>query len=159
MHNTGSSRVSPRSLDRLDDAVVRLVRARLDRRIHEEVRAASGSALEPAQLYLVRTLAAAGSIRLGALAELCSLDQSTISRQLQTLEAQGLIARTPDPRDRRAQTVQLNSRGRQLSRRLATARRRVLGHALAEWSDSDLEEVAALIERLAATLTTWTEQE
>lgn len=55
-----------------------------------------------------------GPARVGELAERARVDASVVSRQMQQLEAEGLVARTPDPDDGRASLLSLTPAGRQL---------------------------------------------
>jgi DNA-binding MarR family transcriptional regulator len=51
------------------------------------------------------------------LSTLVKIDKSVISATLDTLEAKGLVVRTPDPSDRRARRPTLTARGRKLCQR------------------------------------------
>jgi DNA-binding MarR family transcriptional regulator len=59
-----------------------------------------------------------------ALAQAINYDKTRLIGLLDTLEADGLLTRTPDPADRRARIVKLTSQGRE---RLVAARRAVRG--------------------------------
>ena len=50
---------------------------------------------------LLDAIAAHNQLAVGSLAEHFQLDMSTVSRQVATLEADGFVARCPDPGDRR----------------------------------------------------------
>lgn len=91
-------------------------------------------------------------IRPSAVAGACALDQSTISRQLKSLEEKGLITRSPDPADRRAQLLALTPDGEGLLSDMDDLRRARLEEALAEWSDDDRAQLHAVIGRLADAL-------
>ncbi|GAA5154876.1 helix-turn-helix domain-containing GNAT family N-acetyltransferase [Nocardioides marinquilinus] len=56
--------------------------------------------------------------RVGDLRDRLGLDSGHLSRQLRRLEADGLVAVAPDPRDRRARLVTLTASGRDLLARL-----------------------------------------
>jgi DNA-binding MarR family transcriptional regulator len=66
------------------------------------------------------------------LSTLVKIDKSVISATLDSLEAKGLVVRTPDPRDRRARRPTLTARGRKLCQRATTATQKaeqdLLGH-------------------------------
>src|SRR5665213_1193466 len=56
--------------------------------------------------YLVlRTLEDAGSLTVNALAEALGLHGSTVTRQVNRMEAHGLISRQPNPADQRSSTI------------------------------------------------------
>jgi DNA-binding MarR family transcriptional regulator len=76
------------------------------------------SGLSVAQLGLMAQIAAAGDDTLGALARSTGLEQSTLSRNLRTLEGQGLIEIALVESDLRRRTVWLTETG---ARRLEAA--------------------------------------
>jgi len=80
--------------------------------------ALSGSGLSLAQLGLMAQIAAAADDTLGALARRSGLEQSTLSRNLRTLEAQGLIEIALVEADQRRRAVWLTEAG---ARRLEAA--------------------------------------
>ncbi len=82
-----------------------------------------GSGLSVAQFGLMAQIAAASDDALSELAERTGLDQSTLSRNLQVLEAAGLVEIAADERDARRRAVRLTDDG---------ARRLEAG--LADWS-------------------------
>lgn len=74
--------------------------------------------LSLAQLGLMAQIASAADDRLGALAQRAGLDQSTLSRNLRTLEAEGLIEIATAETDLRRRAVWLTESG---ARRLEAA--------------------------------------
>ncbi|MGO4839997.1 MarR family winged helix-turn-helix transcriptional regulator, partial [Rhizobiaceae sp. 2RAB30] len=92
-------------------AVARRISQFLDRQL-----AASGLSL--AQLGLMAQIAAAEDDRLGALAERTGLDQSTLSRNLRTLEKAGMVEIAIVEKDLRRRAVWLTEAG---ARRLEAA--------------------------------------
>ena len=70
-----------------------------------------GSGLSLAQFGLMAQIAAASDDTLSELAERAGLDQSTLSRNLQVLEAAGLIEIAADERDARRRAVRLTDKG------------------------------------------------
>jgi DNA-binding MarR family transcriptional regulator len=95
---------------------VRLAARRITQFLEREM-AASGS-LGVAQLGLMAQIAAASDDTLGALAERTGLDQSTLSRNLRTLEGEGLIEIAAVETDLRRRAVWLTETG---ARRLEAA--------------------------------------
>jgi DNA-binding MarR family transcriptional regulator len=81
-------------------------------------RAMAGSGLSLAQLGLMAQIAAASDDTLGALAQRTGLDQSTLSRNLRTLDAAGLIEIATVEADLRRRVVWLSEAG---ARRLEAA--------------------------------------
>jgi len=78
----------------------------------------SGCGLSTAQLGLMAQIAAAADDTLGALARRIGLEQSTLSRNLRTLEGEGLIEIALVESDLRRRAVWLTEKG---ARRLETA--------------------------------------
>ncbi len=70
------------------------------------------------------------------------LDNSTVSRQLQKYENQGLVERRADPKDARASLVALSPIGRDLVNVVTQARRDKIGTVLNHW---DQEAVSNLL--------------
>jgi DNA-binding MarR family transcriptional regulator len=77
-------------------------------------------ALEPIGLslakfgVLARLVAAGEPLPLGTLAERCACVRSNITQLVDRLEAEKLVLRTPDPRDRRSTRAELTVEGRRL---------------------------------------------
>lgn len=85
------------------------------------------------KLLLLKVLWDAGDpLPLGQLAERLSCVKSNITQLIDRLEADGLVARLPDPKDRRARLAALTVAGRQACERGERVRveteRRLLGH-------------------------------
>jgi DNA-binding MarR family transcriptional regulator len=86
-----------------------------------------------------------------ALAKRVSLDRTVVTYLLDDLEAADLIARRPDPRDRRARQVLLTDTGRE---RLAAARARLdeaEQRLLAGLDDEESAQLRGLLARVART--------
>ena len=78
----------------------------------------AGSPVALTQFWLMSQIAAADDDSLGALAERMGLDQSTLSRTLRTLEADGLVEIAVVESDQRKRMVWLTEKG---ARRLEAA--------------------------------------
>jgi DNA-binding MarR family transcriptional regulator len=78
-------------------------------------RALEGIGLSPAKLAVLGGLAAAGGRRsLGELAQHRSCVKSNITKLIDRLEADGLVARMDDPTDRRGVLAEITVEGRRL---------------------------------------------
>jgi len=77
--------------------------------------AATPAGLGATQAAALRELAQRGPQRVGALAAALGVRQPTLSESLATLEAKGLVARTPEPGDARAARVSLTADGQALT--------------------------------------------
>ena len=109
-----------------------------------------GEPLEPGTFWLLKTVSSNGSMRVTDLAGSANLDTSTVSRHVAQLHRSGLLERTPDPDDRRAQRVRLSAAGQATLDRALAARTALLAHSLEGWSQSDLEELDRLLTRFVA---------
>jgi len=94
-----------------------------------------------------------GPIRATALATHLRLDNSVVSRQLASLDQDGLVERVTDPADGRAQLVQLSAAGQVLLGELRQRASDQLRHQLAGWSEGDLESLVSSLRRLEHSMT------
>jgi DNA-binding MarR family transcriptional regulator len=102
-----------------------------------------------AVLHEVRLL---GTVRPSDLAARMRLDLSTISRHLHALEQQGMVQRTSDPTDARAQRISLTARGSELVTRLLAHRAAMIRDAVAHWPPDDRRSLQQILCRLAGDL-------
>jgi DNA-binding MarR family transcriptional regulator len=65
-----------------------------------------------AQCHAILEIGAAGGLKLKDLASRLGLDNSTLSRTVESLVRDGLVERTPNEKDRRASVIRLNEKGR-----------------------------------------------
>jgi DNA-binding MarR family transcriptional regulator len=108
--------------------------------------------LDRAAYSILGALQEQGPSRLGAVAARFHLDASTVSRQVATLERQGLLVREVDPGDRRACRLRLSPEGERALDRTRAGRRRLLHDLLDPWTEGDLEVFASLLQQLNAGL-------
>jgi MarR family transcriptional regulator, organic hydroperoxide resistance regulator len=80
---------------------------------------------------VMATLSADPGQTVGALAEACLLQQPTMTKLLDRLARDGLVARTQDPRDRRVVRVALTPQGQAKAAGLAAAAERYQAEVLA----------------------------
>ena len=91
----------------------------------------------------------AGGQRLSDLNEHLLMSQPSLSRMVERLEARGLVARTPDPRDQRAVLLQLTPAGADLQRSIGREHVRHIHELLSPALDSaQLAQLTALTRRL-----------
>jgi DNA-binding MarR family transcriptional regulator len=112
------------------------------RDVHPDLRAT-------AYALLGRLLDTGGS-RASELCDYFGLDKGAISRQLQLLEEIGLVARTVDPLDGRANLVALTEVGAHRLNAAREGRRAIMRQQLARWPEQDIVVFADLLERFNA---------
>lgn len=109
-----------------------------------------GETLDTGSFWLLKTLAASGPLRVTDLAACTNLDPSTVSRHVAQLDGAGLIERTPDPVDGRAQRVKVSAPGAERIEAAMRSRRALVERCLESWEARDLEELDRLLTRFAA---------
>ncbi|WP_198153980.1 MarR family winged helix-turn-helix transcriptional regulator [Catenuloplanes japonicus] len=130
--------------DRIERELTLLVRR--TQRIHVRLPGVARH-VERAAYAILGRLHDDGPMRLTALATLFGLDVSTVSRQVQSLQAEGLISRSADPGDRRAALIQITEHGTEVLRGMRAARRELLRDLTDSWPARDRERFADLLER------------
>lgn len=93
-------------------------------------------------------------IRISDLARQVGMSDALVSRQISSLEAQGLAERRPSAEDGRVAFVEPTSKGRSVSRRLRTAGDDIFQEQMSNWSPADLADLADHLERLLNDLRT-----
>lgn len=93
-----------------------------------------------------------GPRRVSEIADCVHSDASTVSRQVSSLVAQGLLEKSADPDDKRAYAVSLTAGGKELLGELVSQRSRWLMTLLSDWSAADAGRFQAYIERFAGAL-------
>lgn len=125
-------------------AQLRLVITRTARRMRQE----AGSELRAPNASALTTIEIHGPLTPSELAEIERVKRPTATRILSYLEAEGLVERTPDPKDGRSSLISLSGEGRERLRRL---RQRKNAYLARRMRDLDADEVAVL-ERAAEIL-------
>jgi DNA-binding MarR family transcriptional regulator len=105
--------------------------------------------LSRAQARLVR-LVADGPLRMTAIAERLGVVPRTVTDVVDGLEATGLVARRPDPEDRRATFIALTPGGVELLDRLDAVRRESAAQLLGRLAPDDLATLRLLLLDLIA---------
>jgi DNA-binding MarR family transcriptional regulator len=117
-------------------AIGRLMRQRVD-----------GDQLDPGTFWLLKTISVRGPLRVTELAGCANLDTSTVSRHVAQLDRAGLVERTPDPDDGRAQRIQLTGPGSTQLQSAFARRRELLSRALVGWQSDDIALLDQLLGR------------
>ena len=90
-----------------------------------------------------------GRLRVNELAREVVLSPTAMSRFVDRAVAAGVVAREPDPDDRRAQQVVLTDEGRALLRRMWPVYRRGIAEHFAEHLDAEPGKLSATLRRVA----------
>ena len=141
--------------DELDDAALDAWRAFLTahalvtRRISRELTGAGLPDLGWYDLLWALRRSPGGRLRVNELAREVVLSPTAMSRFVDRAVAAGVVAREPDPDDRRAQQVVLTDEGRALLRRMWPVYRRGIAEHFAEHLDADPGKLSATLRRIA----------
>jgi len=145
---TGATVAGDTTIGDIEQALTRLFRRGNQPRVHEQLIARAGVALDRAAYAVVSRLGDYGPVRLSELAYRMGVDVSTACRQVQALEQEGLVTRAVDPGDRRATLLRLSEEGSRVLGRVREVRRTQLAKALGSWSAEDREQFATLLSRM-----------
>ena len=99
---------------------------------------------------LLAELVHCGESRASELAQHRIVDASVVSRQVSQLEQAGLITRRPDPQDRRVVLLRATPEGEQALADIERRRAEWLSHALRDWDEDQVRELAGLLNTCAA---------
>jgi DNA-binding MarR family transcriptional regulator len=128
-------------------AHLRLVINRAARRMRQqagtELSASNASALSSVELH--------GPLTPSELAEIERIKRPSATRILRGLEEEGLVVRTPDPKDGRSALISLTGEGRERLRRLRQRKNAYLARRMRDLDPGDvanLERAAEILERL-----------
>jgi DNA-binding MarR family transcriptional regulator len=99
-------------------------------------------------------VAGQGTVRISELATTLHNDVSTVSRQVSSLVASGLLEKSADPSDGRAWVVSLTRRGREAVGRIQTSRATWFQGLLSAWDGPATEEFVDRLRELGDALDT-----
>ncbi len=109
--------------------------------------------MEPAAYGLLVILQRTGGMRLTDLATNVGIGKPSVSRQITMLEQLGLVQKTADPQDGRAQAISLTSLGSSRLLAAQSGRKDAFRHLMEDWSVVDIGELARLLGQLNETYT------
>ncbi len=121
------------------------------------IAAAFGEEVRPlgATLQMWRVLAALGERdgqRMGDLSETTSIEVSTLTRLVDSMERKGLVARRRDEGDARVVALRVTAAGRRLTRRILPIAARYEAVALKGFTAAEAEALKAALRRLYANM-------
>jgi len=143
----------PRDLKRVNSAILQfLLDGQKGRtQVAEDVSRMTGIRLSASSVLIVERLGLQ-SMRVNDLGVSVGISSGAITRQVQDLEAKGLVERTADLTDKRAALVKLSELGLEVIRLSEGIREFSIRHAVRGWTDEEVAQVTALLERLADSL-------
>ncbi|KQY97604.1 hypothetical protein ASD19_07840 [Microbacterium sp. Root53] len=103
----------------------------------------------PGAYKVFTAIADTGPITASAIAERLMIDKGQLSRTVRELEDLGLVARTPDPADRRAHLLEATDLGRGRLEQARAPEEPGLSRALEHWDLADVRRLAALLHALS----------
>ncbi|ANP45687.1 MarR family winged helix-turn-helix transcriptional regulator [Candidatus Viadribacter manganicus] len=118
--------------------------------IDERLLADAGIELERALFPLLSRIGVFGPISVVELAAQAGRDHSTVSRQVERLEELGLVERRPSLSDRRVRLLAPTSKGHEILKRLAKVRRKKIKARLADFTDTERDQLIELLRRFSA---------
>jgi DNA-binding MarR family transcriptional regulator len=123
--------------------------------VYEETMRRAKFRLPQGSVWLLARLARTEPIRLSELATALGVDTSTLTPRAQRLERDGLIARKPDPSDRRAALLHVTRKGQAALSRLSRTRAVMFDEILAQWPERDRGQAVKVLTRMAGQLDRW----
>lgn len=142
------ARADQAEVEEVEQALERLFRLTVSRKVHTRQSAAVGAVVTRAGYAVLRSVDDAGELSLGVLARQCSMDPAAAGRQVRALEEDGLVVRAPAEADGRVTVVRLTDQGRDVYRRIVEVRTTHMSEVLAGWSSADRLVLAHLVDRL-----------
>jgi len=104
--------------------------------------------LTPTQFAALAKISDVGEVSQNHLGRLTAMDPATIQGVIQRLEARKLLARQPDPKDRRCTLLSLTLEGRVLLAEAVARARRITEATLAPLSPAERQTLLALLRKL-----------
>jgi DNA-binding MarR family transcriptional regulator len=109
--------------------------------------------IEKGALLVLGEAAQLGPVRASTLAAEIRLDLSTVSRHLRALSDAGMVSRSTDSTDARAQVITVTRQGQALLAKALASRAAALAPAVADWDPADVRTLETLLLRLAEDVT------
>lgn len=148
-----SARASSSAVDvALERALEELFRLGANKRFNHHQAIAVGAVVTRAGYAALRSLQDQGALSVRRLADACSMDAATASRQILPLVEEGLVERSGADGDARQVVLRLTPRGREVYERIADYRLGQLTSVLDAWPEEDRARLAELVSRLARDL-------
>ncbi|HKC28909.1 MAG TPA: MarR family transcriptional regulator [Jatrophihabitans sp.] len=136
----------------IESAIAIIVAWASRREFHDEAMRRARCNLSRGGAALLNKLNTCGPLRVGELATILGVENSTITPQAQRLERAGFVTREPDATDGRAAMLVITPAGRSVLDNVQRSRREMLLERLRDWPDADRAAIASALTRLASAL-------
>ena len=103
--------------------------------------------MDRAAYLIARTLDDGGPASVNEIARMLSLDGSTVTRQVASMEARGQATRKIHPVDGRAWVISLTPTGRKTMEAISALRRTRLSDWIADWTPAEIDTFGELLQR------------
>lgn len=123
-----------------------VVREHLELRLIE---ATAPTHLSLSQFHLLKLMYLNGQHQMGRVADFLGVSAPAATKNIDKLEALGLVVRTHSTGDRRATLLSVSPAGRELVRRYEELKEKRLEPVLAGFAAEELEQLASLLERFS----------
>lgn len=124
-------------------------------RIYRALRVNADWNITPSQGSALARIEQSEPVRLGVLANMEGVSAASMSRTIESLEAQDVVARVPDPLDGRVSMVKISAKGKQLIQEYRSTSTRAIEAALLTLSRDEqtaLRESLPILEKLSEVL-------
>ncbi|OON80962.1 hypothetical protein B1H18_10845 [Streptomyces tsukubensis] len=139
-------------MDELQASLASLAYLMSGSRTHTRLRSEADVTVDRAALSLLRELAGASApLRMGELAGLLHVKAPHVTREINRLEARGLVETDRDPGDQRVRRATVTENGREAVARAGATNRQWLAGAVDGFSPEELRTTAAVITRIVGT--------
>jgi DNA-binding MarR family transcriptional regulator len=118
----------------------------------QPLRAACPDPLSIPQFHLLRLLSLNGRHQVGEAAEFLGVSPPAATKNIDKLEALGLLVRRPAPADRRAMLLVVSPKGRRLVRKYDELKSARLADLLRRFQPDEIARIARILERLSVSL-------
>lgn len=127
-----------------------LQRLRGSRQVHAALTAAAGVDFSQQAVQVITAVRNGSSV--AEVATEARMDMGAVSRQLKSLEDEGLLERCPSPDNGAVVLVSLTAKGRAAAARVTSVRDTHLAQALQQWTPDEVDALGELLHRLVEDL-------
>ncbi|QAY67221.1 MarR family winged helix-turn-helix transcriptional regulator [Paenibacillus protaetiae] len=110
-----------------------------------------GKEMDRSSYLILRLLESRGALGIKSISDIFQLDISTVSRQINALEAKGLVERLTDPNDARISLLQLSPDAPALLAEVRQSREQFYEHLLSDWSQDEIVTFGKLLHKFNET--------